>query len=287
MNLNRLFLQCAFFTAMLGIALVTVSTSLSADDKKLVIEGETYNTKVEAPKGHPLDEVISGWVFRKGATQALQEDDFQNPGFLWVEQGEELWSKVEGSAKKSCATCHKDAADSMSSVGTSFPKWHDKLKKPINLEQQINRCRTENMGADAWKWESDNLLSMTTFVRYQSRGKPVSVDVSGNMSPWFERGKKLYFDRVGQLDMACANCHQDYFGKYIRADRLSQGQSNGFPTYRLKWQKIGSLHRRFKGCMKQVRAKPYKVGGDEFLALEVYLAWRGQGLSVETPAVRQ
>ncbi|MHA1523658.1 MAG: sulfur oxidation c-type cytochrome SoxA, partial [Alphaproteobacteria bacterium] len=34
-------------------------------------------------------------------------------------------------------------------------------------------------------------------------------------------------------------------------------------------------------------AKPFKVGGDEFLALEVYLAYRGQGLPVETPAVRQ
>lgn len=86
--------------------------------------------------------------------------------------------------------------------------------------------------------------------------------------------------------MSCSNCHEDNYGKYIRADFLSQGQSNGFPTYRMKWQKIGSLHRRFKGCMKNIRAKPYKVGGDEFLALELYRAWRGQGLPVEAPAVR-
>ena len=72
----------------------------------------------------------------------------------------------------------------------------------------------------------------------------------------------------------------------IRADLLSQGHSNGFPTYRLKWQGMGSLHRRFKGCMDQVRAAPYKRGSDEFLALELYLATRGAGLSVETPAVR-
>ena len=72
----------------------------------------------------------------------------------------------------------------------------------------------------------------------------------------------------------------------IRADRLSQGQSNGFPVYRLKWQGLGSLHRRFKGCMEQVRATPYKRGSDEFTALELYLASRGQGLSVETPSVR-
>ena len=84
----------------------------------------------------------------------------------------------------------------------------------------------------------------------------------------------------------CANCHVDNYGKYIRADLLSQGNINGFPTYRLKWQGVGSLHRRFKGCMDQVRAKPYKRGSDEFVALEAYLASRGAGLSVETPAVR-
>ena len=115
---------------------------------------------------------------------------------------------------------------------------------------------------------------------------PVNVDVSGEMQPWFERGKDLYYARVGQLDMACSNCHEDNYGNYIRADKLSQGQSNGFPTYRFKWQKVGSLHRRFSGCMKNIRATPYKRGSDEFVALETYLAWRGIGLSVESPSVR-
>ena len=254
---------------------------------KLEIDGQAISTKAKPPKDHPLDELLSGWEFRKSSTQELQKDDFQNPGFIWVDTGAELWNKVEGAANKSCASCHNDAEKSMKGIGAKMPKWNAKLKKPINLEQQINLCRTENMKAKPYKWESQGLLAMTTYIRHQSRGMKVNVSVDGNMKPWFEKGKKLYSTRVGQLDMACANCHQDYYGKYIRADRLSQGHSNGFPTYRLKWQKIGSLHRRFKGCMEQVRAKPYKVGSDEFLALELYLAWRGQGLSVETPAVRQ
>ena len=72
----------------------------------------------------------------------------------------------------------------------------------------------------------------------------------------------------------------------IRADHLSQGQINGFPTYRLKNAKLNSIHGRFKGCMKNIRAVPFAEGGDEFKALELYLASRGQGLSVETPSVR-
>ncbi len=268
---------------------------LSASAAGLVMSGYAFalpegvdTVQVTATaKDHPLGELYSGWHFRTPETQALQQDDFENPGFLWVEQGAELWETVDGSEQKSCASCHEDAADTMATAGAQMPKWNEALGKPVNLEQQINLCRSERMGAEPWKWESSELLSMTSFVRNQSRGKPVDVQIDGPMKPWFEKGEALYHTRVGQLDLACVNCHQNYYGQSIRADRLSQGQSNGFPTYRLKWQKIGSLHRRFKGCMDQVRAEPYKVGSDEFLALELYVNWRGQGLPVEAPAVRQ
>lgn len=107
------------------------------------------------------------------------------------------------------------------------------------------------------------------------------------MTPFFEKGKEFYYGRRGQLDMSCANCHEDYYGTRIRADMLSQGHSNGFPTYRLKWQKVGSLHRRFRGCNEQVRATKLPYGTDDYVNLEVYLGWRGNGMPVETPAVRQ
>lgn len=271
----------------IALAALLVPGLLMSTQVQALPEGvETVEVKPTS-KDHPLSEIISGWQYRSPETQALQEDDFENPAFLWVEQGEELWSTVDGAANKSCASCHEDAADSMASAGAHMPKWNKALDKPINLEQQINLCRTERMEAEPWKWESSQLLGMTAFVKNQSRGEPVSVQTDGPMKPWFDKGKELYYTRVGQLDMACSSCHEDYYGKQIRADMLSQGQTNGFPTYRFKWQKIGSLHRRFKGCMQNIRATPFKVGSDEFLALELYTAWRGQGLPVETPAVRQ
>jgi len=175
----------------------------------------------------------------------------------------------------------------MKGVRAQFPKWNAANNRPHTMETQINECRTSRMGAEEWKWESKQMLAMTSFVGLQSRGMPVKVDTSDpEMSKWATRGEELYFTRVGQLNMSCANCHVENFGNMIRADHLSQGQINGFPVYRLKWGGLGSVHRRFKGCMKNIRATPYKVGGDEFVALEVYLAARGNGLSVETPSVR-
>lgn len=276
MTIDRQWLHAWIAPAALAASILLVAGTSQADERK----------SYPAPEDHPLSEIISGYEFRDSGTQALQDDDFQNPGFLWVDTGAELWETAEGGKGKSCASCHGDASQSMAQAGAHYPKWSEADGKAINLEQQINKCRTENMGADAWKWESDELLAMTTFVRHQARGVPVAVQIDGPMEAVFDKGEELYYQRNGQLDMACANCHEANYGNHIRSDLLSQGQSNGFPTYRLKWQKIGSLHRRFKGCMKQVRANPYKVGSDEFVALELYLAYRGMGLPVETPAVR-
>lgn len=276
-------------TALATLGAIAISSSIAmadADDNTLMIDGNKISTKVAGPKGSPLDELISGWHFALAETQEMQSDDFDNPAWSAIEQGEEQWSTVTGSEGKSCATCHDKAEDSMKGVRASMPKWDKDLGKPITLEQQINECRTDRMGAKKVKFDSSFMLAMASYVGVQSRGMPVNVDTSGPMAEWTEKGKKIYYTRVGQLDMACANCHEDNYGNYIRANHLSQGHINGFPVFRLKWQKLGSAHRRFKGCMKNIRAKPYKVGSDEFVALELYVASRGQGLSVETPAVR-
>lgn len=270
-----------------AIAVLATGAANGDETEMPSIDGTTIVTRAAPPEGHPLSEVISGFEFRTKETQDLELDDFNNPGFLMVEQGEALWSTVEGSAGKSCESCHGDASESMKGVRASMPKWNEAAGKPMAMEQYVNACRTERMGADAWKWESDQMLGMTAYVGLQSRGMPVALDLkAGDMQSWWDKGKEIYYTRSGQLDLACASCHESNYGNYIRADHLSQGQSNGFPTYRLKWQKMGSLHRRLKGCMADVRAEPYDVGSDEFVALETYLAWRGTGLSVETPAVR-
>jgi sulfur-oxidizing protein SoxA len=107
------------------------------------------------------------------------------------------------------------------------------------------------------------------------------------MQKWWDQGKEMYYTRTGQLNMSCATCHEDNMGKMIRADHLSQGQVNGFPTYRLKQAGLVSLHNRFRGCIRDTRAEMPKAFSDELMALETYVTWRGTGLSVETPAVRQ
>jgi sulfur-oxidizing protein SoxA len=236
---------------------------------------------------HPLTEIVSGYNFRKAMIRDVQDDDFENPGMLVADYGEELWAKVDGSAGKSLSEVFEGCAEvPLSQAGALYPRFHEGAEKVISLEQVINMCRETAMGAKPYKWEKRELLGITSYIRMQSRGARIDVAVDGRASEAFKRGEKLYYQRVGQLDMSCAHCHEDNYGSYIRADMLSQGNINGFPTYRMKWNGVGSTHRRFRGCMKNIRAKPLPYGHEDYVALELYVAWRGNGLKVETPAYR-
>ena len=275
---------CAAAAAVIAISSPVLSGP-GPDGDTLVIDGVEIVTEVKAPDGHPLDVIYSGWRFRTDATQALEADDFENPAMVAVEYAIELWETPAGASAKSCADCHGDI-ETMRGLRANMPRWNAAKGKPESLEHIINASIKEHQGADPWKWESTEMLAMTAYIGMQSRGLPMGVQTDGPMADWIARGKDLYYMRVGQLDMACAQCHEDNYGNMIRADHLSQGMINGFPTYRFKWQGLGSLHRRFSGCMKNIRATPFKRGSDEFVALEAYLAARGAGLGIETPAVR-
>ncbi len=270
-----------------GMAISMVSAE--PVDDELVIDGEKkIVTRAAAPEGHPLDEVLSGWLFRTPETRALEADSFANPAMLYVERGEEIWNTVEGEAGKSCASCHGDASETMAGIGAHYPKWDADAKRPINIELQINKCRENNMKAEPYKFDAAEQKALATFIKHQSLGEPVKVDLSqGDLQSWWKKGEELYYTRTGQLNLSCASCHEENNGKYIRADHLSQGNVNGFPTYRLKQANMVSLHNRFRGCIRDTRAEFPAAFSDDLMALEVYVTWRGTGLSVETPAVRQ
>jgi sulfur-oxidizing protein SoxA len=276
-----------FAGVMLGGS--TAAFAGGPSDDKLVIDDEIeIITRTAAPEGHPLDEVISGWHYRTEETRALEADSFQNPGMLYVERGEEIWNMVDGAAGKSCASCHGDDGEFLKGLGANYPKWDEANNRPINIELQINACREANMEAKPYKFDAADQKALTTYIKHQSLGMPVEVDLTqGEMKSWWDKGEELYYTRTGQLNLSCATCHEDYNGNYIRADHLSQGNVNGFPTYRLKQSSMVSLHNRFRGCIRDTRAEFPAAFSDDLMALEVYVTWRGSGLSVETPAVRQ
>lgn len=229
----------------------------------------------------------SGSEFANAEIRALQKDDFSNPGMLWVTRGEKLWNEPAGGSAKSCAGCHQDASVSMKGVAAHYPQIDAGSARLVNIEGRINLCRTRHQQAAPLAYESEELLALTTYVSHQSRGMPKSVAIDPQNRRHFERGRDFYYTRIGQMNLACTHCHDRNWGGKLLAETVSQGQSSAFPAYRLEWQHVGSLHRRLRACLFGVRAALFPAGSDELLDLELFLAWRGQGLPVETPGVRR
>ena len=282
--------QMRTWTIAAGAALAMMFSADAADVAKpkipLPADGSAGSYKSEPVTTFTYQDKKSGYLFATPETQAMQNDDFENPASLWLAQGEKLWTKVDGSAGKSCGACHGAAAN-LRGVGNTYPKISQDTGKLATIEDQINYCRTERMKAPALKLETQDMVGLSMLVMFQSRGLPMSVAVDGPAKPYFEEGKKLYYTRRGQQNLACNQCHEDNAGNMLRADKLSPGYSNGFPLYRLAWQKAGSFDFRMQQCYAQVRAEPEPFGSEELKKLQLYVAWRSNGLLVETPAVRR
>jgi len=232
------------------------------------------------------DQRRSGYSFMAPDTKAMQDDDTSNPGMLWVMDGEALWSKRVGAADKACADCHGEATPSMKGVASRYPAFDKALGRPVDLEQRINLCRAGHQQAPLLDYESHDLLALTAFIAHQSRGLPIAPASDPQLEPFLAQGRELFMQRQGQLNLACATCHDDNWDRHLAGSAITQGQPTGYPMYRLEWQTLGSLSRRLRGCMTGIRAQAFSYGSPELVALELYLMSRAAGMPVETPAVR-
>jgi L-cysteine S-thiosulfotransferase len=234
----------------------------------------------------PAAERRSGYEFMAPDTRAMQDDDDANPGMLAVLDGEALWNRGEGPAGKACAGCHGDARQSMRGVAARYPAVDLALRRPLDLEERINLCRTDRQHAAPLLFDSKDLLALTAYVAHQSKGQPIAIADDPQTRRFADLGKEIFERRQGQLNLSCAQCHDDNWGQKLGGAAIPQAHPTGYPLYRLEWQELGSLRRRLRSCLSGMRAEPYPDDTPEIVDLELYLAWRARGLAIETPAVR-
>jgi sulfur-oxidizing protein SoxA len=234
----------------------------------------------------PPDQRRSGFDQMSADTQAMQRDDLANPAMFAAREGEALWSAAPGGGRQACAGCHGDASQSMKGVAARYPAFDDAGKRPIDLAGRIQHCRTERQGGERWARESPPLLAMTAYVGLQSRGMTIAANPDPRLAPFREEGRAFFTRRMGQLDLSCAQCHDERWGRKLGSATIPQGHANGYPIFRLEWQGVGSLQRRLRNCLTGIRAEPFPYGDPALIALELHLQERAEGLKVETPAVR-
>lgn len=231
-------------------------------------------------------DLKSGYEYVSKTTREMQDDEFANPGMTAVEEGRVEFHRP-GVNDKTCATCHGENGSKFDLKKiASYPVYNKEFEKPFTLQEQINFCGEEHLDNVPYVYDCVDLVEIEAYVRHLARGEKVNVTITKELKPFYEKGKKIYNTRYGQMNMACFVCHDQYAGKKLRGQVLSQGHSNGFPLYRLGSGKMTSLHSRIKECFISFRAEPFHPGSIELISLELYLHKRGNGLKIETPAVR-
>ncbi|MGL4233473.1 MAG: sulfur oxidation c-type cytochrome SoxA [Casimicrobium sp.] len=218
--------------------------------------------------------------------QKQQADDDQNPAMLWVDSGRNLF-------ERDCKSCHTDVRG----LATKLPRVAidpaTKQERVVTLESQINTCQSTRVKSQSgsaskpYALESEPLLSLATYVAFSSRGMKQEVATNVTQTASWQRARAMFFAVQGKLDFSCAACHDKIAGKRVRTQAISQGHGVGFPAYRVEWQTVGSLNRRLRACFFGMEAN-VPVASDPILSeLELYLAWRSDGLPIEAPAVRR
>ena len=225
-------------------------------------------------------------------TKAMQDDDTANPAMLAVLDGEALWNRKEGASQRSCADCHGDGVVSMKGVAARYPAFDaasgggGDRGGPVDLEERINSERSVRQGAPRWRFESEDLLALAAYIALQSRGEPIAPPTDARLATFIAAGRDLFNRRQGQLNLSCALCHDDNWGKRLAGNIVPQGHPTGYPIYRLEWQSIGSLQRRLRNCISGMRAETPEYGAADYVNLELYLMQRAAGMPLESPAVR-
>ena len=250
--------------------------------------GGLINTASAQQRNIPLDQLKSGLAYSSDEVRGLQlDDDFSSLSAHGIDKGAQLWKQVAGSSNKSCESCHGEVTQSMKGASTRYPAIDKATGKLFNLEDRIRSCRQKNQKAPNWALESDELLAMSLHVNTASKGMPIQVKIDGPAKKHFDAGEKLYMARQGQLNLSCTQCHDQHYGRRLFNDKLSQGQPNAYPIYRLDWQYLASLERRLRFCYSSVRAELPAWGHVDMRNIELYLKWRAEGLPLEVPAVRK
>lgn len=235
----------------------------------------------------PFDDYVNGVYAIDQASREQWEsiEDFP-PYEIDISAGKEMFNTPFKNGR-TYASCFENDGKG---VRQNYPYFDTKTGEVVTLESAINACRVKN-GEKPLGWKKGKIAQISAYMAYTSRGNEINIEIPNDERAHeaYERGKAHFYAKRGQLNMACADCHVYNAGNKVRADLLSPalGHVTHFPVYRSKWGELGTLHRRYGGCNKQVRAKPFPAQSDEYKALEYFHTYMSNGLEVNGPGARK
>ena len=269
---------------VIGLTLRRGRSSLQATPRRPGQFPELFREALpECPEGRLRQRRLCAGPRRAGE---LGGDRGVPPYETAVANGETLW-KTPFANGKTYADCFPDGP----AMAGKYPYW-DKEKvighHPDHGTQRLPRGQRR----EGLRIPQGPHGGLDAYVAFESRGQVIDVKVPDDdprALEAFEKGKEFYFTRRGQFNFSCAHCHMGNSGTTLRTEILSPafGHTTHWPVYRSKWGEIGTLHRRYEGCNKQVRAASFEPQGDEYRNLEYFMTYMDNGLTRNGPGARK
>ena len=272
-------------TALSLATLLSVSYVASATPQQDLKEFQSYYQ--ERFPNTPFEDFVNGvYSIDSASREQWEEIEEFAPYELNITKGEVLFNAPFANGK-TYASCFENGGIG---IRQNYPYFDTDRGEVITLELAINECRKAN-AEKPLKWKKGHIADISAYMASTSTGNVFDIKIPNDPRALaaYERGKKQFYQKRGQLNMACADCHKFYSGNKIRADLLSPalGHLTHFPVYRSKWGGLGTTHRRYGGCNKQVRAKPFPAQSEEYRALEYFHTYMSNGLAVNGPGARK
>lgn len=271
------------FTSILAGLLLIASFGTHAgpeEDRKMLVDfyKQTFpNIKFE--------DYIYGALAMNPEAKEQYDSMMEFPPFAAdVRQGGVRWETPFKNGEK-FSTCFKYEGNN---IGGNYPYFDDKAGRVVTFENAVNECLKANNEKEI-KYGSREMALLTAYAKSLSDNTRVNVKVktAGALSA-YENGKKIYFERRGQLNFACATCHVDHAGKFARSEQLSMmvGQATHWPTFRAGTEAV-TLQGRFIQCQKNTRAEPREYNSTDYNNLEYFMTYMSNGLKMQTPVFRK
>ena len=293
-----LVLLLAFCMPAFAEPVITYGYEAKTPEATLKAIKDAFHKKFPELKG---DAFVDGSLnFNPGSREsnifwtARMNDSFDQPeGYPEAEaMGKKLWETPFANGK-TMASCF---AHGGKGAANDYPKVDEKSGKVTTFELALNDCRVAN-GEKPLDYDDmkKGMGPLSVHARHMSDGMRINmkIDTPAELAA-FNRGKEIFYGRVGSADQSCASCHIQHAGDTARTEELSPaiGQAAHFPVYRLDKGTGGltlvTLHHRYKGCQKNTGVeKPIKEGSDASNDLEYFHTYISQSLPLSTGVMRK
>jgi sulfur-oxidizing protein SoxA len=245
---------------------------------------------------------------QKSAVESIEEYRAMladgNPAELFEAKGEALWKQKRGPKNASLEACDLGKGPGVvKGVFVELPRYFPDTGRVQDLESRLVSCMETLQGFNGkqiaetpfGKGEQANVTALATWISAESKGMKFALPQShAQEKVAYEVGKRLFFQRGGTHDFACASCHGED-NKRIRLQDLpnltkNPGAGNGFgawPAYRVSNGQMWSMQLRLNDCYRQQRFPYPGFGSDATIALGVYLGVNGKGGTSTAPAIKR